>query len=244
MVGRYRFAGITVEIHSLHGQIHRMCEEYRITDAPVDITIRVSQADVDEARKLFERVAKAEGRNPGNPSDSFVETIAVHGQIAEALPAYGSVLMHGSCLAVDGAAYLFCAPSGTGKSTHARLWREMLGDRVLMVNDDKPLIRVADGRVLACGTPWNGKHHLSANVSIPLRAICLLERGERNEIERLSYTEGYHVLMRHLYRPFSATALARSLGLFNEVLSNVELWRLRCTMDAEAARVSYEALHG
>ena len=83
---------------------------------------------------------------------------------------------------MDGAAYLFTAPSGTGKSTHTRLWREVFGDRVWMINDDKPMLRISENLVTAYGTPWNGKHHISRNASAPLKAIVQLNRGKENII--------------------------------------------------------------
>ncbi len=89
------------------------------------------------------------------------------------MPSYDTVLFHGSALAIDGDGYLFTAKSGTGKSTHTRLWRERFGDRVVMINDDKPLLHIDAGSVIAYGTPWNGKHRLGTNASVPLRADCV-----------------------------------------------------------------------
>lgn len=95
------------------------------------------------------------------------------------------LLFHGSCIAVDGSAYIFMALSGTGKSTHSRLWREVLGKdhTVFMVNDDKPFIRVTDSDVIAYGSPWDGKHRLSTNTGVPLAGSAKLERSDHNCIE-------------------------------------------------------------
>ena len=96
---------------------------------------------------------------------------------------YDTILFHGSVIAVDGIGYLFTAKSGTGKSTHTRLWREYFGDRAAMVNDDKPLLKITDSSVIAYGTPYNGKHRLGTNISVPLKAICILTRAADNHIE-------------------------------------------------------------
>ena len=80
---------------------------------------------------------------------------------------------------MDGQAVLFTAKSGTGKSTHTKLWRDLFGERAVMVNDDKPLLRILKDGVLVCGTPWDGKHRLSTNCALPLKAICILERGKK-----------------------------------------------------------------
>ena len=84
--------------------------------------------------------------------DDYLETLAVCRKIAERMPEYDTFLFHGSCIAVDGVGYLFTAKSGTGKSTHTRLWRELLDNRATMVNDDKPLIRIADDGLVIYGT--------------------------------------------------------------------------------------------
>lgn len=100
-----------------------------------------------------------------------------------------------SAVALDGQAYLFTAPSGTGKSTHTRLWREVFGERAVMVNDDKPLIQVREDAIYVCGTPWNGKHNLDSNQKVPIKGICLLERGTVNHIETISAADGVSVFI-------------------------------------------------
>ena len=170
--------------------------------------------------------------------------IAVYRKIAEQMPSFDTVLMHGSCVAVDGEGYLFSAKSGTGKSTHTRLWREVFGDRAVMINDDKPLIRIADGGAVIYGTPWNGKHHLGTNCGVPLRAICLLERAEQNCIRRITAAEAYPYLVQQIYRPADAAAMRKTVQLIDRLSGSVALWRLGCNMDPEAARVAYQAMKG
>ena len=132
--------------------------------------------------------ALQEGRTPWEAPLRYLEELAIYRQIAEQAPERGVLLFHGSAVAVDGQTYLFTAKSGTGKSTHTRLWRQRFGDRALMVNDDKPLLRFTETEVLVCGTPWNGKHHLSAPVQLPLKALCVLMRSSfvTNQVRRVS----------------------------------------------------------
>ena len=89
---------------------------------------------------------------------------------------YDTILFHGSAVAVDGIGYLFTAKSGTGKSTHTRLWRELFGERAVMLNDDKPLIKVSENGIIVYGTPWDGKHRLSTNTFVPLKGICFMSK--------------------------------------------------------------------
>ena len=146
------------------------------------------------------------------------------------MPQDDTVLFHGSAIAVDGQAYLFTAKSGTGKSTH------------VMINDDKPLLHIGAEGAAVYGTPWNGKHRLGTNGSAPLRAICILERGKTNRIERIDRRTAYPILLQQTYRPASAEALQRTLTLIDRLTERVALFRLFCNMEPEAARVSYEAM--
>ena len=149
------------------------------------------------------------------------------------------MLFHGSGVAVDGAGYLFTAKSGTGKSTHTRLWRELLGDRAIMINDDKPLIRISDSGAIIYGTPWDGKHHLSNNIAVSLKAICILERAKENAILPVTREEALPMLIQQTYRPADPLTLAETLTLIDRLGMEVKLYRLRCNMDISAAKLSY-----
>ena len=231
----YRIADCNIGISSLYPRVHALCREYRTDEAP-DFTVSVTQADLD-AERLRDRQEAG-----GSWSDSYLEELVVYRKIAEKMPAYDSFLMHASAVAVDGEAFLFTAPSGTGKSTHARLWRELLGGRAVMINDDKPLLRIADGKARVYGSPWNGKHRLGTNTSAPVRAVCFLERSQENRIRKLSPAEIYPALLAQTYRPENAEALVRTLDLLNRLLQCVRFYRLGCNISPDAAALSYQTM--
>ena len=236
------FAGRNVEICSLYPDIRELCRDY-LTEGVPDFAVSVTPADLEAEREKAAREAALEGRKPYPHPEGYLETLAVYRRIAERMPEYGTVLFHGSCVAVDGAAYLFAARSGTGKSTHTRLWRELLKDRAVMVNDDKPLIHIdPQGKALVYGTPWDGKHRLSANTSAPLRAICLLERAGENRIREITRREALPGLIQQTYRPADPAALEKTLSLLHRL--DVRFYRLACNMDPEAAELSYNTMKG
>ena len=243
MTGIYRFADLNIRICSLHEAVHSYCRDYRVEAAP-DFTVETTAEDLDLERRLSAREDAAEGRPTRSFSDDYLEELAVYRKIAEQMPAYDRFLFHGSVIAVDGAAYLFTAPSGTGKSTHTRLWRELLGERAVMINDDKPLLRVTDSGVLAYGTPYDGKHRLSSNRSAPLKAICLLERSVDNRISPIERREAYPQLLQQVYRPLDRAALVKTLSLLDRAADTVRLYRLGCNMEPEAARLAYGTMKG
>ena len=132
-----------IKIENLYPFIEEYCRGYTI--APVDkadVTVSVTQSDIEYERSKSEREDMLEGNAVRRFSDPYLETLAVYRKIALNLIDHDILLFHGSVIAVDGEAYLFTAKSGTGKSTHTRLWRAYFGDRAVMVNDDKPLLRI------------------------------------------------------------------------------------------------------
>lgn len=232
ITGRYEFAGQTVEVNSLHEEVHRYCAAYR-TDAPADFSVTISQEDIEYERSREE--------TPGH-FDAYLEELAVYRKISEKMPYYDTILFHGSVIAVDGAAYVFTAKSGTGKSTHTALWRQLFGDRAVMVNDDKPLFHIGDV-VTAYGTPYDGKHKLSNKIAVPLKALCILERAAENKIVKITRSEAYPMLVQQAYRPADVIAMQKTLTLIDKMADKVELYRLGCNMDPEAARISYEGMN-
>ncbi len=241
MTGIYRFAEKLIEVSSLYERVHGYCAEYRADGKP-DFSVTITREDIDYERERNARAAKLVGRRSYNSPDDYLEELAVYRKIAEQMPYYDTLLFHGSCVAVDRQGYLFTAKSGTGKSTHTRLWRELWGDKAVMVNDDKPLITVTADGVLIHGTPYNGKHRLGSNISVPLKAVCVLERAKTNTIRSISKAEAYPMLIQQAYRPIDGAALAATLPLIDKMADAVALYKLGCNMDPQAARVAYEGM--
>ncbi|MBQ7220228.1 MAG: hypothetical protein IJS28_04530 [Synergistaceae bacterium] len=231
MIYTYTFAHKNIAVDSLYPEVHKYCAAYR-TDKEPDFTVSITQSDID-----YERTKSgSEGY-----SDSWLEISAVHRKIAERMPFFSTILIHGSALSVDGEAYMFTAPSGTGKSTHAGLWRELLGGRVVMVNDDKPLIHIDDEAVVF-GTPFCGKERLGTNIAVPLKAICILGRSEENHIAVITAREAYAEIFRQTYRPGDRAAFTRTLELIDRLGQIVKFYRLGCNMNLEAAELAYTAM--
>ena len=240
---QYQFADLSVAISSLHEDVHAMCRAYA-TDRPAVIMVSTTPADISRERERAAVEAVREGVDGTLFTDGYLETLAVYRQMAEQMCAYDIILLHGSCIALDGEGYLFTAPSGTGKSTHTRLWREHFGDRVFMVNDDKPLIRIRGGEVTAFGTPWDGKHHLSTNTSVPLKAVCLLERASENRVESMAFSAAFPTLLQQTYRSKDPTRLRHTMDLIGQMAAHVGVYRLGCNMDPDAAVVASRGMGG
>ena len=236
-----KLADTPVHIQAIHPSLRRFLRDYLSEEEPA-FTLRMEQGDIERERVLDQENRQREGLPQFRCSDEYLETLAVYRKLAERLPERDVVLFHGSVIAVDGEAYLFTAKSGTGKSTHARLWRERFGERAVMINDDKPLLHVGEKGVTAFGTPWNGKHHLGGNLSARLKALCILQRDSANHIEPVSPEEAFPMLLQQCYRPETGEGLIQTLELLDRLSRQVKLYRLGCNMEPEAAEVSYQGM--
>ncbi|MCQ2249825.1 MAG: hypothetical protein MJZ66_01810 [Bacteroidales bacterium] len=235
-IGIYKIAGHIVEIDSIYSQVQQMCTSYQADLSP-EYCVRTSQEDIDRERVLSQETMQKDGV-VYEVTDPYLETLAVYRKICDRLMDHGIMLIHGSCLAVDGCGFLFTARSGTGKSTHTRNWKKLLGDRVTIVNDDKPLVDTTTGMIY--GTPWNGKHCLGENVSVPLSGIVLLERGLENSIAPIPAADAITPMLSQAYIP--SELQTKAMALLSALMDRTRFFQLRCNMDVESARVAYDGL--
>ena len=236
-----KIAGHAAAVTSLFESTPQYFRAYLTEDAPeFSITVSKDQIDFEQADLLEE--AHRDGFRPRVFTDPFLERAAIQRAFAEFLIDFDILLLHGSAIAADGLGYLFTAHSGTGKSTHTRLWRQVLGDRAVMVNDDKPFIALTEDAVLLYGSPWSGKHGLDTNVCVPLQGICLLERGSENRIERIGAEDLLPMLRKQAYCPMDEEKHPVFLELTNILAHRVNLWKMACTKDPAAAQMAFDAM--
>ena len=239
---RVEIAGIPVEIRCRFSQNEAFFQDYLTEKEPL-FSLEVKEDDLGKTQEKIDFLEKLAGYAPLQRTDVVLENVAIHTLLAEALTEYDVLLMHGSALCMEGEAYIFTAKSGTGKSTHARLWREVFGNRVWMVNDDKPMLKVAEEGVTVYGSPWKGKHGLGRNASAPLKAIVKLERAEENRIIPLSAADAYPTLFAQCFSSEKPAVARRIAEMERLILNIVPFYRLDCNMDPDAAKVAYEGMN-
>lgn len=154
-----------------------------------------------------------------------------------------TALFHAAVIGNGGRGYLFLGKSGTGKSTHARLWLEHVPGSEL-VNDDNPVVRVeADGSVRVYGSPWSGKTPCYRNMSLPLGGFVQLEQAPLNRIRRLRSIEAYAVLVPSISGKRWDRTIADGLHQTENILaSTVPVWHLDCLPDEAAAKLCAETI--
>lgn len=159
--------------------------------------------------------------------------------------AHRTVAVHTSVIQYKGRTVLFLGESGTGKSTHTRLWRENIEGAVLL-NDDSPILRIIDGKPWMYGSPWSGKTPCYKQESYPLAACVRLSQAPYNKIQRLSIPQAYAALHPSCppdfaYDDMLYDCISETIG---EVLAQIPLYHLACLPNAEAAQLSCKTVFG
>ena len=164
--------------------------------------------------------------------------------IMDVLDGFDGFFFHSSCLELDGEGYVFSAVSGTGKSTHTALWRRHFGNRVTMINDDKPVIRKCDGKFYAYGTPWMGKADIGTNTKAPVKAVYILQRAEENTAVRVLPSQVMKQLLEATVIDVERSRMEKLLELLDEFFKETPLFLLGCNMDESAVMTAYNAANG
>lgn len=236
-----KIAGHTARVCSLFESTPQYFRAYLTEETPA-FFFAVTAEDLQNEQERLRQEALREGMRTRVFPDPFLERSVIQQKFAQALLPMDILLLHGSTVAADGKAYLFTAKCGTGKSTHTRLWRELLEERAVMVNDDKPFLRFTPNGVLACGSPWSGKHGLDTNITVPLGGICILERGQENSIRPMDAKEALPFLLTQCDPPADAAQLPLYHRLLETLVQRVPLWQMQCNKDLQAAQIAFDSM--
>lgn len=157
---------------------------------------------------------------------------------------YQTMLVHSSALIYQGGAYLFSGESGIGKSTHTKLWIKAFGNKVHIMNDDKPVVKLYEDKAVAFGTPFDGGSGIALNESYPLKAIVFIERGEQNSIRIPNSREIIQKLYFQTAHMLDADTAEKMLQNFEKLLLLTKFYILTCNMDISAAHVAFDGIIG
>lgn len=231
-------ADFLIEIKNEGSNFKDTFNEYYINKNIADFAIQITKEEALQ-EKLF-----SEFKNFF--LGEYAVTVAFR-KIAEWLPSHDAFVLHSACFDVDGVGVAFAAHSGTGKTTHMRLWQELLGDKMVVVNGDKPIVRFFEDEPeipYAYGTPWNGKERLGCNMRTKLKHICFIERSETNFVEKMDKKDVINLIFNQVYKPKDPLAVMKTMELIDRLLSCCNLWKIHCNMEKEAAEVAYNTIFG
>ena len=244
---KIKIADFVIEIDNKYSFIERQCTDYLYEGEEKDFSASCTEEDISNE----ERVAKEDPELDKFLSSlepdyrrGYLESVCVYRAICLQLPEKDAFIMHAAVIEADGLAYAFTARSGTGKSTHIGLWKKYLGNKVQVVNGDKPIIRLLDGVFYAYGTPWCGKEGWNRNVRSPMNGLCFLERAEKNSIDKIPLADAATLIMKQILIPKEAMSAIKTFELVDKMICEVNCWRLGCNISIEAAEIAYKAMSG
>lgn len=226
-----KIADIPIGIENKYPYIRHLCKNYIETEKTPAFTVCVTEEEILEEQN-------------GNLSfhKGYCEGLCIYRKICYALGKYDAFLMHSAVVSVDNIGYAFAAPSGVGKTTHIRLWLELFGQRAQVVNGDKPIFRFVDGVLYACGTPWQGKENLGANLMRPVQSICFLEQSSKDQIRSLNVSEVSRYIFSQLLIPKEKQEFERFWILLERMMVTVKFYLLQCTPTLGAARLAFDTM--
>ncbi len=233
---KIKIADFVIEIQNKYSHIERLCDGYIVEEGTPDFVLFCTDEEIEAEIENYE--------DPSYANSGYSESICIYRKLCLQLPKHDAFLMHSAVIDVDANAYAFTASSGTGKSTHIRLWKQLLGEKVIVVNGDKPILRFIDGELYVYGTPWCGKEGWNTNMCSKLKGLCFLERAEQNSIKPLEKPKSAERIMHQILMPNDPVDAMATLELMDRMLMKVDTWLLGCNMDIEAAKIAYEGMSG
>lgn len=162
-------------------------------------------------------------------ASAVLETIGTERLVGMA----GGVILHSSFIEVGGKAVLFTAPSGTGKSTQAELWRENRG--AVVINGDRSVLRIIDSVPCASGLPYSGSSGICLNRTLPLRAIVYIEQATENSVTRLHGFAAFRKVWEGVcVNTWDTAQVSRASDIVRKIVTSVPVCLQKCTPDLRA----------
>ncbi len=230
-MAKYKIAGVVVEMDPKYSRTKDQAIPYLINeDIEADFKIELSDKLINE--KLVEY--------PHLTIDE-IEYIFLGQLFYRHILRHNGILLHSSAVVKDNKAYLFSAPSGTGKSTHTSLWLKTFPDAYIL-NDDKPAILLIDGKLYAAGTPFSGKCDLSKNEIVQLQGICFIERSIDNWIKPISKKQAIFEILNQTERIPYEKDMQLILDLIAQIVNYTNIYKMGCNISIDAVNTSYNQM--
>ena len=229
----YKIADLYIGIKNSSSFTKEYNKDYLSDKNDFDFSVEVTQDMIDYEKQIaVEKVP-----------EKYYELTAILRSICKTiLKDYNGFFLHCSSLEYDGKAFIFTAKSGTGKSTHARLWREVFKDKVVMINDDKPIVRFIDGKFFIYGTPWNGKHSISNNIKSEIKAIYYLSQAKENKVYKCEPILAISKLLSQTVLPDDKDSMNTLLSMLEKLVEVTPVFDLECNISEEAVHTALNAL--
>ena len=229
-----KLADFLVEFKNPSRQVEEFFKDY-IHDGVPQVSFEINEQDIDFENTLM----NGKYGRFNNELSAMLRKFTIWSLDENA------IFLHSALIDVDGVGVAFAAPSGTGKTTHMRLWQQLLGDKVIVVNGDKPTVRFFEDIKfpVGYGTPWNGKEMLGINGKTNIKHFCFIERSEINSCEQMNPSDSLQLFFQQIFiSRDNIPMMIKTLKLADKFLKNVAVWKIKCNMDISAAKVAYDTI--
>lgn len=228
-----KIADFIIDFKNISAKAESFLEKYGCNNMP-QFVIDITPEDIENAYTLT--------ANSQTPLQA--EFTALYTKLISTIPLYDALFFHASLIEVHGVGVAFTALSGTGKSTHTKLWKQLLGEKLEIINGDKPIIRFTDGIPYGYGTPWCGKENWGKNAKTPIKHICFIERSPDNSCKKITPQNALENIFNQIFIPKDPTAAFNTLSLLDNLFKNVNVWVIKCNTDISAAEIAYNTIFG
>ncbi len=228
---KYQIANLVIEMNPMYDRLKKQAVPYLIETAKdPNITLNLT----------IERLQELQNKYPHLDLEEL-EYIFLGQLFYKEILKFNGMLLHASAVVKDGEAYLFSAPSGTGKSTHTQLWLKEFPDAYIL-NDDKPAIFFIDDMPYVAGTPFSGKHDISKNELVPLKGICFITRSKENWIKELDNVRSVFEILNQTERIPYKEDMILIINLVEKIIKRPHIFKMGCNISKEAVYTSYNLM--
>ena len=228
---KYRFASLVVEMNIRYEPLKSQSISYEIEeDKKADVIIPLMDDMIKKYHELYPQLSIGD-----------CEYVLYGAYFYKELLKHKGILLHSSCVVKDNYAYLFSAPSGTGKSTHTSLWLQVFKDAKIL-NDDKPAMLIKNDKIYACGTPFSGKTNLNLNEEYEIKGIAFLERSKDNWIKEMDVNKSIYSILNQTIRPEDEANMDLAISTIEEIVKKIKIYKFGCNISHSAVYTSYEGM--
>lgn len=234
---KYKIAEIVVEINAKFNLLKTRASRYQAKEKEekADLKIDINKERIQKMKETIEESVSSELMEYMEAGRLFYKNLLNH----------QGCLLHASAVVIEEEAYLFSAHCGTGKSTHTSLWLKYLANKKpYILNDDKPAIRVMEEGIYAYGTPFSGKHDISENKKVKLKAICFIEQSKTNSIKKIETKEAIKLFFEQTMVKLKEEDMIKLLDILDKILTEIPIYKLSCDISEEAVQLSYNTMRG
>lgn len=215
---------IVIEIDNIYSYIYDYCKDW-LCDGTPDFRVKVPASEIE-----------CYVENCGYPTTpDVVERVLMCKKIACMLPKAGAFLLHGGVVEYEGHGIIFSAKRGVGKTTHINLWRDAFGDKVKVINGDKPFVKKRNGHFVACGTPWRGKEGMGDGSCTKIDKLCFIERSQAPYVKKISNADAWERISMQTIFPKDREYADAYAEMLADFIRSTEVYIVGVNMNVESA---------